>query len=75
MAYECYLGPGRMVVSFVIDTTGRLTQIQVLQNPDRSLTDNAIRILERSPRWEPGQSGGRTIPVEILLPLYSRRQP
>ena len=67
--------PGRVVVSFVIDTTGRLTQIQVLQNPDRSLTDKAIRILEQSPRWKPGLSGGRTIPVEILLALYSRRQP
>lgn len=66
---------GRIVVSFVIDTTGRLTQIQVFQNPDRSLTDKAIRILEQSPRWKPGLSGGRTIPVEILLPLYSRRQP
>ena len=66
---------GRTVVSFVIDTKGRLTQIQALQNPDRSLTDKAIRILEQSPRWKPGLSGGRTIPVEILLPLYSRRQP
>ena len=66
---------GRTVVSFVIDTTGRLTQIEALQHPDRSLTDKVLRILEQSPRWKPGLSGGRTIPVEVLLPLYSRRRP
>lgn len=67
--------PGRIVVSFVIDTTGRLTQIEALQHPDRSLTDKVLRILEQSPRWKPGLSGGRTIPVEVLLPQYSHRRP
>ena len=38
-------------------------------------TDKVLRILEQSPRWKPGLSGGRTIPVEVLLPLYSRRRP
>ena len=32
-----------MVLSFVIEKDGRLTNIQVLQTPDRSLSEEAIR--------------------------------
>lgn len=70
-----YPGRGRIIVSFVIDTRGRLTQIQVLQNPDRSLTDKAIRILEQSPRWKPGQRNGRKVPVQYIMPVGFRPWP
>lgn len=66
--------PGRIIVSFVIDTTGRLTQIQVLQNPDRSLTDEVVRVLKQSPRWEPGRQGDRKVPVKICIPVDFRSQ-
>lgn len=74
LAHECPLA-GRIVVSFVIDTKGRLTQIQALQNPDRSLTDKAIRILEQSPRWKPGRRNGRKVPVQYVMPVGSRPWP
>lgn len=66
--------PGRVVVSFVIDTTGRLTQIQILQNPDRSLTEEVVRVLKRSPRWEPGRQLDRKVPVKITIPVDFRSQ-
>lgn len=66
---------GQTVVSFVIDTKGRLTQIQVLQSPDRSLTDKAIRILEQSPRWNPGRRNGRKVPVQYVMPVGFRPRP
>lgn len=66
--------PGRVVVSFVIDTTGRLTQIHILQSPDRSLSDEAVRVLKRSPRWEPGQRNGRKVPIKYTMPVDFRSQ-
>lgn len=66
--------PLHVVVSFVIDTTGRLTDIRVLQTPGRSLSDEAVRALESSPRWKPGETNGRKVPVEIMLPVDFRRQ-
>ena len=66
--------PGRVVVSFVIDTTGRLTQIQVLQTPDRSLTEEVVRVLKRSPRWEPGRRNGRKVPIKYTMPVDFRQQ-
>ena len=47
---------GRVVLSFVIEKDGRLTNIQVLQTPDRSLSEEAIRVLSKSPKWSPGQA-------------------
>ena len=40
---------GRVVLSFVIEKDGRLTNIQVLQTPDRSLSEEAVRVLSKSP--------------------------
>ena len=39
---------GKVVLTFVIEKDGRLTNIQVLQTPDRSLSDEAIRVLQQS---------------------------
>ena len=47
---------GRVVLSFVIEKDGRLTNIQVLQTPDRSLSEEAVRVLSKSPKWTPGNS-------------------
>ena len=61
--------PPRVVVSFVIDTTGRLTDIRILQTPDSSLSAEAVRALKSSPRWKPGELNGRKVPVKIVLPV------
>lgn len=66
--------PGRVVVSFVIDTTGRLTQIRILQSPDRALSDEVVRVLEQSPRWEPGRQLDRKVPVKYSIPVDFRPQ-
>ena len=58
--------PPRVVVSFVIGTTGRLTGIRVLQSPE------AVRALESSPHWKPGELYGRKVPVEITIPVDFR---
>ena len=59
--------PPRVVVSFVIGTTGRLTGIRVLQSPDSKLSAEAVRALESSPHWKPGELYGRKVPVEITI--------
>lgn len=60
---------GRVVLSFTIDTLGRLTDIEVLQTPDKSLSEEAVRVLEQSPVWEPGRQGNRKVRVKYTLPV------
>ncbi len=65
---------GRVILSFVIDKDGRLTNIEVLQSPDRSLADEAIRVLNKSPKWSPGQQRNQTVRVRYTLPVEFRVQ-
>ena len=65
---------GRVVLSFVIDKDGRLTDIEVLQSPDRSLSEEAIRVLSKSPKWSPGKQRNQTVRVKFTLPVDFRMQ-
>jgi len=65
---------GRVVLQFVIEKDGRLTNIVVLQTPDRSLSEEAIRVLNQSPKWAPGKQRSQTVRVKYTLPVDFRIQ-
>ena len=65
---------GRVLLSFVIEKDGRLTNIQVLQTPDSSLSDEAVRILKESPKWTPGKQRNQAVRVKYTLPVEFRLQ-
>lgn len=60
---------GRVLVLFVIERDGSLTNIQVLQTPDRSLSEAAIEVLKKSPKWKPGKQRNQTVRVKYTLPI------
>lgn len=60
---------GRVVLSFVIEKDGTLTNIEVLQAPDRSLSEEAVRVLQTSPKWEPGMQSNKAVRVKYTLPV------
>ena len=60
---------GRVVLAFVIEKDGKLTNIEVLQTPDRSLADEAVRVLNTSPKWEPGMQQQQAVRVKYTLPV------
>ena len=49
---------GRVVAQFIIERDGTLDEITILQTPDASLSDEARRVLEKSPKWSPGLQKG-----------------
>jgi protein TonB len=65
---------GRVLLAFVVEKDGSLTNIQVLQTPDSSLSDEAIRILKSSPKWTPGKQRNQTVRVKYTLPVDFRIQ-
>ena len=65
---------GRVVLSFVVEKDGTLTNIQVLQTPDSSLSDEAIRVLKTSPKWKPGKQRNQAVRVKYTLPIDFRIQ-
>ena len=60
---------GNVVVKFVVEKDGTLSNIQVLQSPDTTLTDAAIEVLKKSPKWKPGKQRGKPVCVTYTLPV------
>lgn len=65
---------GKVTLAFVIEKDGRLTSIKVLQTPDRSLSEEAIRVLSKSPKWSPGKQRNQPVRVSYTLPVEFRVQ-
>ena len=65
---------GRVLLMFVVEKDGSLTNIQVLQTPDSSLSDEAIRVLKTSPKWTPGKQRNQSVRVKYTLPIDFRIQ-
>lgn len=70
---------GRVVVSFVVEPDGSLDQIELLQAPDKLLTDKlfadeALRVIASSPAgdWSPGMQRGEKVRVKYTLPVDFR---
>ena len=68
--YPCEQGiSGRIIVSFVINENGQVTDPEVLRRVDKDLDKEAIRIIKSMPRWIPGESKGKKVKVRYTLPF------
>lgn len=63
---------GRVMLSFVIERDGSLTNIEIITSPDRLLSDEAVRVVKSSPKWEPGKQRGVPVRVKYNLPVDFR---
>jgi len=65
---------GRVTLQFVVERDGRVSNIQVLGAPDRSLGEEALRVVATSPRWTPGDNRGEPARVIFTLPVVFQLQ-
>ena len=63
---------GRVVLSFVVETDGSVSNIVKLQSPDESLWEEARRVIAASPKWKPGEQRGQIVRVKYTLPVDFR---
>lgn len=63
---------GTVNLSFVIERDGSLTNIKVVRSPDRSLSEEAVRVLSKSPKWQPGKQRNKPVRVSFNLPVVFR---
>ncbi len=64
---------GKVVVSFVVDTLGRLSQHRVLRGLGGGCDEEALRVSRTIPdTWLPGRLGTRAVPAEYELPFTFR---
>lgn len=63
---------GRVVVSFIVNRDGSLSDVKVERSVDPSLDREAMRVVRSMPKWIPGKSHGSTVPVRYNIPVSFR---
>ena len=60
---------GLVVVQFVIDQNGNLTDPVILRSVDPALDAEALRVISTSPRWTPGKQRNKPVKVTFQFPI------
>jgi protein TonB len=60
---------GTVVVAFVVDADGDITDIKVKRSVSPQLDKEAQRIIKQMPDWKPGRKNGKAVPVRVVLPI------
>lgn len=60
---------GRVVLQFVVDKEGKVTDIQVVHSIDPTLDQAAIDVIRTLPDWKPGMQNGQPVNVRYTLPV------
>lgn len=63
---------GRVIVSFVVERDGSITDVKVLKSADPSLDKEAVRVTKSMPKWIPGKQNGSSVRVKYTLPVTFR---
>lgn len=60
---------GKVYVTFVVEKDGSLTDIKVIRDIGYGTGKEAIRVLNKCPRWTPGEQNGKKVRVLYSLPI------
>lgn len=60
---------GKVYVTFVVEKDGSLTDIKVLRDIGYGTGKEAIRVLTKAPRWNPGEQNGKKVRCTFSLPI------
>jgi protein TonB len=58
---------GRVIVTFVVERDGSLTDVKALRGPDQSMEDAAVAAVKSSPSWKPGVQNGQKVRVQFTI--------
>jgi len=65
---------GRVVVGFVVEKDGSVSDVKVVRSVDPSLDKEAMRVVKSMPRWNPGKQNGSAVRVKYNVPVLFRLQ-
>lgn len=60
---------GRVMVMFVVEADGSLSNVRVARKVFPSLDSEAVRVVKAMPKWKPGKEKGRPVRVNFTLPV------
>ena len=64
---------GRVVVSFIVNSDGTISDEKVATSADRLLDAEAMRVIRMMPRWKPGINNGKPCRTMVAIPIVFER--
>lgn len=65
---------GTVLVDFIIDKDGKVTDARVLRSVDPLLDAEALRVISASPKWRPGRVNGNKVRTSMTVSVEFRLQ-
>ena len=63
------LGVGRVMVKFVVEKDGTITNAEMMFPMHPAIDKEATRVIESMPKWNPGKINGQPVRVKYMLPV------
>lgn len=63
---------GKVMVDFIIDKDGKVTDVRVIRGVDPELDEEAVRVISASPKWKPGRVKGNKVRTSVTIPVEFR---
>ena len=65
---------GKVYISFIIDENGEIRDVVLLRSVDKSIDNEALRVVKSMPKWKPGKQAGKTVKVQFSVPILFELQ-
>ena len=65
---------GRVIVQFVVEKDGSITDAKIVRSADPQLDAEALRIVNAMPNWTPGKQRGEPVRTYFTIPVTFRLQ-
>lgn len=63
---------GNVIVNYVVETDGTISNIKVVKKVSDELDAEAIRVVGTMPKWKPGMQNGKPVRVKYTVPITFR---
>lgn len=63
---------GRVICSFIVERDGSVNNPEVLRGVTPLLNEEAVRVINTMPRWNPGMQRGKAVAVKYTVPITFR---
>ncbi len=65
---------GRVIVSFVVETDGSISEAKAVKSVSSELDAEALRVINSMPNWIPGMQNGEAVRVKYTIPVTFQLQ-
>jgi hypothetical protein len=60
---------GKVIMQFIVEKDGALSNLKVTKGPGGGTTEEALRVMQKSPKWKPGIKDGKPVRVQYGAPI------